>query len=250
MKKIIHGLYIVWVAFWFLAIFLLIYPFIFIIIQNKKWHYLYFYITRFWGIAFYAICGLSVKSTWQFKPDKNQTYIYCPNHFSYLDIPLMTWVMPRFFIFVGLHDLENIPLFGYMYKNIHITVNRGSLRNRYLTYQRCKEAIDEKKNLVIFPEGGIWSEDFPHIAPFKEGPFRVAIEKQIPIVPVTIPYNWVIMPLMEYKKFKRHRSEVIFHTPIETKGLTLKDIEQIKESCFETIDRELKSKFNLEEKKV
>jgi len=79
------------------------------------------------------------------------------------------------------------------------------------------------------------------MARFKDGPFRIAIEKQIPVVPVTIPYNWIILP--DDGKFllnKRERKvKIIFHEPIETKGLKMSDMEDLKQKTFEIIDSEL-----------
>lgn len=240
MKKTFQYIFFGWMAFWFILGFLLIFPFVWLIIQRKQWHKYYFYFSKAWGYLFYTMCFLPVKTVWHFKPEKKQVYIYCPNHFAYLDIALLTRTMPAFFIFVGLFDLSKIPLFGYMFRKIHIPINRGSLKNKYQTYQRCKDALDEGKNLLIFPEGGIWTTDFPKLSPFKEGAFRMAIEKQVPIVPVTIPYNWKLMPLFDISRLKWHKSEVIFHQPIETKGLTLKDINQLKEQVFAVIETQIR----------
>jgi 1-acyl-sn-glycerol-3-phosphate acyltransferase len=74
---------------------------------------------------------------------------------------------------------------------------------------------------------------------FKDGAFRAAIEKQIPIVPVTIPYNWIILPADQFL-LRWHPLKVIFHEPIETTGLTLQDVDALKEKVFRIIDEELK----------
>lgn len=104
---------------------------------------------------------------------------------------------------------------------------------------RSMEAIDEGKSLVIFPEGGIVTQKDPVMGRFKQGPFRVAIEKQIPIVPVTIPYNWIILPPEEFLLYW-HPLRIIFHEPISTVGLTMEDIDTLKEKVFAIIDAELK----------
>ena len=72
---------------------------------------------------------ISYKNEYRSTLDKNRSYIFCPNHFSYLDIPAMG--LNKFnSIFVGKSDMEKIPLFGFMYKKLHITVNRDSLKSR------------------------------------------------------------------------------------------------------------------------
>jgi 1-acyl-sn-glycerol-3-phosphate acyltransferase len=65
------------------------------------------------------------------------------------------------------------------------------------------------------------------------------VEKQIAIVPVTIPYNWIILPPDQFL-LRWHRLKVVFHEPIDTKGKTLDDVEQLKEQLFAVIDGELK----------
>jgi len=132
-----------------------------------------------------------------------------------------------------------------MYRKLHITVDRTRLKSRYESLKRSMEAIDEGKNLVIFPEGGIITKKDPVMAEFKDGAFRIAIEKQIAIVPVTIPYNWIILPPDEFL-LRWHPLKVIFHEPIETAGLTLKDTEMLKQKLFAIIDDELKRQLQNE----
>ncbi len=242
-RKIGLWLYFIWISFWFLLGFFLLFPFFWLIIQRKSWHRFYYPLSKAWAQMFYFMVAIPVKRHWHFSPSKKQKYIYCPNHFSYMDIPLLTLTMPSFFVFVGLHDLEKIPLFGYMYRNIHITVDRSSMKDRYATYRKSKEALEAGKNLLIFPEGGIWTKDFPALSPFKDGPFRIAIEQQIPLVPVTIPYNWKLLPVFDVKRLQWHRQEIIFHPPIETQGMDLKDLSQLKAQTYAIIDNQLKTYF-------
>jgi len=136
--------------------------------------------------------------------------------------------------------MENIPLFGFMYRKLHITVDRSSLKSRMNTILRSLQAIDEGKSLIIFPEGGIITKHPPHIVKFKDGAFRVAIEKQIPIVPVTIPYNWIILQDRPSLLLKRGLMKVIFHEPIETSAFTMERIDELKDRVFAEINQELK----------
>ena len=83
------------------------------------------------------------------------------------------------------------------------------------------------------------TEKDPAMAKFKDGAFRIAIEKQIAIVPVTIPYNWIILPPDQFL-LRWHKLKVIFHEPVETKGMTLAEIDTLKLRLFKIIDQELK----------
>jgi 1-acyl-sn-glycerol-3-phosphate acyltransferase len=125
-----------------------------------------------------------------------------------------------------------------MYRKLHITVDRRSLRSRGNTVLNSLKAIDEGKSLIIYPEGGMATTEPPRMSHFKDGAFRAAIEKQIPIVPVTIPFNWIILP--EYPlRLHRGKVKVIFHEPIETKGMTNGDVKKLKNEVYSVIASEL-----------
>jgi 1-acyl-sn-glycerol-3-phosphate acyltransferase len=147
-------------------------------------------------------------------------------------------------IFVGKNDMEKIPLFGFMYRKLHITVNRQSLKSRSSTLLASMKALDEGKSLVIYPEGGIITQHPPRMVHFKDGAFRAAIEKQVAVVPVTITNNWIILPDQKHLRLHWGRVEVIFHQPIETKGMTLDNVQQLKHQVFNIIDAELNRKHS------
>lgn len=132
-----------------------------------------------------------------------------------------------------------------MYRNIHITVDRQKIKSKYNAFWKCAEALDRGQSVVIFPEGGIASKNPPEMGRFKDGAFRLAIEKQIPIVPITIPYNWIILPDNGKMHLKRHENMIIFHDPIETKGFDGDALDGLKSRVFGVIDRELKSRNSL-----
>jgi 1-acyl-sn-glycerol-3-phosphate acyltransferase len=136
--------------------------------------------------------------------------------------------------------MERVPLFGFMYRKLHITVDRERLRSKYDTFIKSRVALDQGKSLVIYPEGGIYCSDPPHMVRFKDGAFRLAIEKQIPLVPVTITHNWIILPPNEFV-LHRGKITVIFHEPIETRGLTLENLNELKLRVFNIIDEELRN---------
>lgn len=203
----------------------------------RRQHKLVGIFNRWWARILFFLCAIPVKLEWRFQRNPNKQYIFCPNHFSYLDIPVMG-LNPHNTIFVGKNDMEKIPLFGFMYRRLHITVNRKKLKSKFETFVKSCRAIDEGKSLVIFPEGGILSEYEPVLAPLKDGAFRVAIEKQIPLVPVTLPYNRLILPAHTFL-LKWGKVKAIFHEPIYTDGLTLNDLDRLKQQMYDVIQNEL-----------
>jgi 1-acyl-sn-glycerol-3-phosphate acyltransferase len=240
--RVLHTTYGFTVFSLLFLIFLL--PLMVPILFPKQFH-LVGVLNRWWAKLMFIFCFLPFRVECRAKLDRKRCYVFCPNHFSYLDIPTMG-LNPVNTIFVGKNDMEKIPLFGFMYRKLHITVNRKSLKSRSNTLLASMQAIDEGKSLVIYPEGGMVSQNPPQMTPFKDGAFRTAIEKQIPIVPVTIPYNWIILPDPELL-LHAAKVAVIFHEPIETTGLTLADITTLKKKVHEVISTEL-SKYKMNKK--
>jgi 1-acyl-sn-glycerol-3-phosphate acyltransferase len=138
-----------------------------------------------------------------------------------------------------------VPLFTYMYRKLHITLDRKKLKSRYSSMVQTLQAIEEGKSLVIFPEGGIVTKHDPVMGHFKNGAFRASIEKQIPIVPVTIPFNWIILPADQFLLTWRP-IRVIFHEPIDPAGYTTKDVEAYKLKVRSVIEVELTKELNYE----
>jgi len=224
----------------FSLLFLILLPFFLIPILFPTQFKLVGVLNRWWAYLMFNLIFLPFKVECRSKLDKKRQYIFCPNHTSYLDIATMGF-NPINAVFVGKNDMERIPLFGFMYSKLHITVDRSKLKSRVNTIIMSMKAIDEGKSLIIFPEGGIYGEHPPEMTPFKDGAFRAAIEKQIPVVPVTIPFNWIILPDERPLCLHRGLMKVIFHEPIETSEYTLNTVNELKDRVFETIANELKA---------
>ncbi|MFN6943649.1 MAG: lysophospholipid acyltransferase family protein [Cytophagaceae bacterium] len=207
---------------------------------NKKTYPAAHFLNKLWAYVVFFLCLTPCKVDFRFKRNKNQAYIYCPNHTSYLDIPTLCYSLPGYFIFVGKSSLGKVPLFGYMFRTLYISVDRSSRMSSYRSYVQSCNAIDNKRSIVLFPEGKIPAENHPKLIHFKEGAFRIAIEKQVPIVPVTIPNNWKILPDFKEMVVNRHVMRVVFHEPIETKGMTMDDLNELRSRTFAIIDQELK----------
>jgi 1-acyl-sn-glycerol-3-phosphate acyltransferase len=224
--------------FIFIILFLLLLPFLLIPIIFHSQYKLTGIFNRWWAKLMFIFVFLPYEVECRSKLDPKKVYVFCPNHFSYLDIPTMG-LNPINAIFVGKNSMEKLPLFGFMYRKLHITVDRASLRSRGNSVLASLDAVNQGKSLVIYPEGGITSANPPTMAAFKDGAFRAAVEKQIPIVPVTIPFNWIILPDRNPIRLYRGGVKVIFHEPIETKGLTLADTKRLKEDVYSIIQSEI-----------
>ena len=142
--------------------------------------------------------------------------------------------------------MARVPVFGYMYRKLHVLVDRENIRSKYEALRRSVDTLNEGLSLTIFPEGGITAKNPPLMAKFKPGAFKAAIEGKVPIVPVTLCYNWLFLP-DDGKFLPRHRRlKIIFHEPIDTSAYSFETINELNRKVFDIIAAEL-SRSNINE---
>lgn len=111
-------------------------------------------------------------------------------------------------------------------------------------------------NIGFFPEGGIRLQEYPIMTDFKDGAFRLAAETNTPIVPITFPDNYHVLPDDELLNMKWHPCRIIYHKPVYSNGSSEDDIQQLKQDVFRVIQSSLDrqstklSAFKLEESKL
>ena len=193
-----------------------------------------------WGNIFFKLSFIFFKVERLHQEPLERPAVYCLNHTSYLDIPMLFVGIPGYFKVIGKSELNKVPLFGYMFKNLYISLNRKGKKSIKESIDKSKKAVDEGHDIVIFPEGTIPDTTIaPKMIKFKNGPFIIAIEKQIPIIPVTTPFNWKYLPDAKFP-LRMHKLKMIFHEPIPTKGLTLDDLEELKQKTYNVMHESIK----------
>ncbi len=132
-------------------------------------------------------------------------------------------------------ELNKAPLFNVFFKDMQISVKRASRMDSHRAYMRAMEELDLGHSVFLFPEGTI--PDAEEIKSFKNGPFKLAIEKQIPILPITFTKN---RRLLENGGFFKSAgrpgvTRAIIHPIISTKGMDEKNIVALRERVFNLI---------------
>ncbi|WP_395617629.1 lysophospholipid acyltransferase family protein [Aquirufa sp.] len=241
----LRGLYTIWAGLVFVSIFLALYPFIFVFLQRRSWKRVAHRLVRLWGQLFFLFSGIRIKVTHHFKPDPKQTYVFCSNHFSYVDIAVVVVIIHQFFSFVGKNAMKKIPLFGYLYASLNILVDRNDKNSRASSLSRSLRALQSGRSIVIFPEGGIVFKQLPYMGnPLKDGAFIMAIQQQVPIVPMSFHNNHQIMD-EDTLLMRPGVLHVEIHPPIETLGLTMEDLPVLREKVFESIQNPILAYYGL-----
>ena len=219
-------------------------PFL-IIFSIKESFYPYFYwVARniwsniiMYGMGFYP----EIKFKQHIK--KGKSYMLVSNHKSMIDIMLMLSLSKDPIVFVGKKELEKIPLFGYFYRRVCILVDRSSPESRKEVYTKAIKRLDTGISVCIFPEGGV-PDPSVILDKFKNCAFSLAIQFQIPIVPITFldcekkfPYFFAYNHF--YGSPGKLRANV--HEFIETKGLNQENKEFLKEKVYDILHKDLLS---------
>jgi 1-acyl-sn-glycerol-3-phosphate acyltransferase len=97
--------------------------------------------------------------------------------------------------------------------------------------------LKDGQSIFIFPEGTRNKSGENNLLPFKDGAFRLAIDLQVPILPQVYINTDYIMP---YKPLlmRPARIDVYYLDPISTEGLTMQDLQNLKEQVRSVISEE------------
>ena len=231
-----NRIYTYYVVFVFILTFAILFPLFLCCIWNPSWNKYGRKINQYWAKGFFSLIFLPVKVEVEGTLEKGKPYIFLANHFSYLDVAMMGFV-PGDAVFIGKASIRKVPFFGYYFKNLHIAVDRSRVKSRAETMRRAGLALDRGSSMVLFPEGGIYTQNPPHLVPFKNGAFRLAMEKQISIIPVTLSYNHVILADQKELIIKRMPAKMVLHQAINPADFT--SDEALKQCCFEVIQEQL-----------
>ena len=190
-----------------------------------------------WSRFILMASGFSIEVEVEEKLDPSKAYIICPNHVSYIDIPVTFAVIPGVFVFVGKKSLSKIPLFGWVYKKTMILVDRSNNRSSYNAYKHASDRISNGVGIAIYPEGGIPSYE-TKLHRFKSGAFRMAIEQEVDLVPVTFADNKKKFPC-DHLGGSPGKLRVFIHKPIAAGTYNPESLQEFKNDVYAIIDNKL-----------
>jgi 1-acyl-sn-glycerol-3-phosphate acyltransferase len=192
-----------------------------------------------WADVFLFMLGIRQAYIYESRPDPRQQYVFVFNHIAYIDIPLlMKAVRKQHFRILGKAELAKIPVFGFLYRNAVVLVDRNNAGNRAKSILQLKSVIKKGISIIIFPEGTFNTTHRP-LKEFYDGAFRVAIETQTPIRPILFldaydrnNYNTIF-------SFTPGRSRIVYLQEIPVAGLTAADAKWLKEKVYTIMEEKL-----------
>jgi len=161
------------------------------------------------------LTGVRVETVGLDQLDAGGTYIFMSNHVSNLDPPILIPLIPRRTSVMVKKELFTYPILGRaMRMGSLVPVDRGNRDAGIEAVKVAKGVIGQGLNMTIYVEG---KRSFDgKLLPFKKGPFYLAMECGVPVVPVTIAGTHFAMPKKRFA-IRPGTVKVIFHKPIEPK---------------------------------
>ncbi len=160
------------------------------------------------------LTGVRVQTVGLDKLDPARTYIFMSNHVSNLDPPITIPLIPRRTSVMVKKELFSVPILGRAMRiGSLVPVDRGNRDAGIESVRAAKQVVQQQRiNMSIYVEGHRSLDG--KLLPFKKGPFYLAMECGVPVVPVTIAGTHYLMPKGRFA-IKPGVATVIFHPPIE-----------------------------------
>ncbi|NEU07214.1 1-acyl-sn-glycerol-3-phosphate acyltransferase [Flavihumibacter sp. R14] len=191
-----------------------------------------------------SLAGISFRFNYETPIDWSKTFIICANHTSNLDISTIILLVRHNFVFLGKEELLDNMVTKIYFETIDIPINRKSKISSYRGFKKAEEYLKKGTHVIIFPEGLIGNDYPPVLHPFKLGPFRLAIEHNVPILPVTIADNWRLLWDDGSRTGSRPgTSNVYVHEPVETADMKISDAEELRDHVYQLIHSKLNGKI-------
>lgn len=192
----------------------------------------------YWSDIWFFLIGIRVQKINAHLYNRDKKYIIVPNHISYLDIAVMVNVFRQPMRPLGKAEMARVPVFGFIYKQTAVTVNRENAANRIKSVSILKSVINKGISILVFPEGTFNTTAMP-LKNFYNGAFRIAIETQKPLKPVLFLDTFDRLHPRSIFSLTPGKCRVVYLPDIEAKGLTLNDTEDLKQKTYQMMEQEL-----------
>jgi 1-acyl-sn-glycerol-3-phosphate acyltransferase len=175
---------------------------------------------RAWSWLILATTGVSVEVRGLEGLERGRTYVFVSNHQSIYDIPVVFSSLPFQLRIIAKESLGQFPFLGWHLRRTgHLLVDRRN-PDRAGILRRWRALVGSGLSLVVFPEGTRSPDG--RVGLFKAGSVLLAIEAELPIVPVSVDGTRLVMRKGELTTRPAHATLVV-HEPIDTRGMSPAD---------------------------
>jgi 1-acyl-sn-glycerol-3-phosphate acyltransferase len=224
----------------FVGVMLVIFPFVIIAsffgrIRGGNWIYR---LCSLWADIWFILIGIIHRKTYEVPHDKSNQYIFVSNHISYLDSAVLVKAFRQPVRPLGKVEMARIPIFGFIYRNAIVTVDRSSAENRAASIRILKSIIHKGISVLVFPEGTFNMTHAP-LKDFYDGAFRVAIETGTPVKPVLFLDTYDRMNYDSIFSLTPGRSRIVYLAEVSVSGMTITDVPKLREQVYQIMEKKL-----------
>ena len=139
---------------------------------------------------------------------------------------------------LGKSEMAKVPLFGFIYKNAVVMVDRKDVHQRAKSLKTLKSIITKNISIFICPEGTFNMTNAP-LKNFYDGAFRIAIETQTPIKPILFLDTYDRLNYKNIFSLSPGRSRAVYLEETTTTGYTFADVAYLKEKIYKQMEDKL-----------
>lgn len=193
------------------------------------------WVGRNWIAWVLAACGIRVAVEGLENVDRARPQVFMCNHQSVIDIAALVMTVPVSPRFVAKRELARIPFFGWaLALGGHVLIDRGDRTRAIRSLERAGHKIRSGTNVIVFPEGT--RSRTGELQSFKKGGFHLAVQAQVPIVPVTVSGSQRITPKHSLR-IESGEVKIRYGKPIPTAGLGPEDRDALADQVRQAILR-------------
>ncbi len=165
-------------------------------------------------IAFLTPLRIDIEGLQHIQP--GQSYVVVSNHQSQYDIPLiygyssldLRWVMKA--------EIKHIPFVAQGCRALgHVFIDRGNPEQARSAINRAVADLPHGTGILFFPEGT--RSRTGALMQFRKGAFRVAVDRQLPVLPITVIGTRDRMPSDSFR-ITPGPVKMVIHPPITPDG--------------------------------
>ena len=235
--KLIQVLYSVYAIMLFILLMLVVFPFVVIasLLGKIKGGNIIYRLCSYWSDVWFFLIGIYTKKIFETPVDKTKQYIFVANHISYMDVPMIVKVIRQPVRALGKFEMSKVPVFGFMYRNAAVMVDRSSAENRTKSVLTLKSIVRKGISIFIFPEG-TFNETPALLKEFYDGAFKIAIETQTPLKPMIFPDTVERMHYKSVFSFTPGKCRAIFLEEVNVEGMTIDNVQALKNRVFKIME--------------
>ncbi len=190
--------------------------------KAAEWHRA---VSRIWMATYLYLIGCPIRINGKENFSKNENYVIVCNHSSLMDIPVTTPFMPQANKTIAKKNFARIPVFGWIYSWGSVLVDRESVESRKKSYELMKKVLQQKLDMLIFPEGSRNKTDKP-LKSFYDGAFKLAIDTHKKIIPVVMFNTKKILPQEKIFYVMPHQIRMDILPPVESENISMIDLKE------------------------